>query len=129
MRTTTLFLFVYMQISKWGWPTEQNVVGGHGKHIMALACNDTLSACVCVVSENSLHESTTWNVEALHSGLTYRMCLSVSHRIFYCTALVHLTAKIAESVHVCISLCTCVHVCKALENDNREAVNFSLPRN
>lgn len=48
MRTTTLFLFVYMQISKWGWPTEQNVVGGHGKHIMALACNDTLSVCVCV---------------------------------------------------------------------------------
>lgn len=47
MRTTTLFLFVYMQISKWGWPTEQNVVGGHGKHIMALACNDTLSVCVC----------------------------------------------------------------------------------
>lgn len=51
--TKTLFSFVYMQITKRGCPVAQSVVGGHGKHIMALACNDTLlvyvRALVCRV--------------------------------------------------------------------------------
>lgn len=38
-----------MQISKWGWPMEQGIVGGHGKHIMALAYNDKLFLYVCVL--------------------------------------------------------------------------------
>lgn len=37
-----------MQITKWGWPVEQSIVGGHGKHIMALACNETLLVYVRV---------------------------------------------------------------------------------
>lgn len=67
-------------------------MGGHGKHIMALACNDTLLVytCLCVAYENSQSERATGNAEASFSSA----CLSVSHLVFYCTPLAALTAEI-----------------------------------
>lgn len=100
--TKALILFVYMQISKWGWPTERKTVGGHGKHIMVLACNDTLSVRARFVCVRRLKidrvraQRGTWKHKTLSS-----LCLSVSRLIFYCTALVHLTEEIALSV--CLS--------------------------
>lgn len=78
-----------MQTSKWGWPAEQGIVGGHGKHIMALACNDTLLVDMC----DCVRCLKIARVTEQH-GMGRHKSLSLSSLfVFYCTELSPLTAE------------------------------------
>lgn len=82
-----------MQISAWGWPTEQSTARGQGKHIITSPCNDTLLVCVYFQMPHT-HTHTGLECGSPVSPIT----MAKSNLVFYCTALAVLTVETLGSV-------------------------------